>query len=232
MTRLPMAVESDPSSAGDLVTTGRTRAQTLSDARRQLRRGVLGTVVFATALYVYTLVQDAAAPIYSVETRWDAAIPLLPAAIYFYWMFFPFVVVAAFVSRSEDFLRIAVGALLAATIGWVCFLLFPASLVRPDLATLEPGPTRSLFSLLHWIDDSHNTFPSLHVSTTWICLFAFWRKRYRWLAAATALAIVLSTMFVKQHTLLDVAGGTVLAILVVPAASAASAWLCRIFPKL
>lgn len=199
---------------------------------RRLRRGMLGTLAFAAGLCVYTLVQSASLPIYSAETPWDAAIPLIPGFIFVYWMFFPFVVAAAFVSRAEDFLRIVIGALLAAVVGWLCFLFFPASLARPDPATLEPGVAQWLFSLLHWIDDSHNTFPSLHVSTTWISLLAFREKSYRWPAVAMAFLIVLSTLLVKQHSVLDVAGGTVLAVLVVPAASALSDRLIQAFPNL
>lgn len=225
-------LRSGPARAQALGTVEQAVQRPLAQRPSPLRRGIFGSAVFASGLLVYTLVQSAAVPVYSVETRWDAAIPLVPPFIFVYWMFFPFVVIAAFVARAEDFVRIVIGALLAAAVGWIAFLLFPASLSRPDPAALDPGVTQSLFALLHWIDDSHNTFPSLHVSTTWIALLAFRGKSYRWPAAVVAVMIVLSTLFVKQHTVLDVTGGTILAAFAIPVATALSARLCRTFPRL
>jgi len=105
--------------------------------------------------------------------------------------------------------------------GLVCFYAFPTAVPRPlmpvDVAQ-HPG-----FALLQGVDAAGNAFPSLHVATA---LFsAFWIDRLLrqfaapWLPRAVnvlwVLLIVYSTMAIKQHVALDVAGGTLLALLFV-----------------
>ena len=105
--------------------------------------------------------------------------------------------------------------------GLACFYAFPTAVPRPLLpvdVAQHPG-----FALLQGVDSAGNAFPSLHVATA---LFsAFWIDRLlrqfaapwppRTLNALWVLLIVYSTMAIKQHVALDVAGGTLLALLFV-----------------
>ena len=112
-----------------------------------------------------------------------------------------------------------VGALCAA--GLVIFYAFPTAVPRqllPVDVALHTG-----FALLQGVDAAGNACPSLHVATA---LFsAFWIDRLlrqlrapwppRALNALWLLLIVYATMAIKQHVALDVAGGTLLALLFV-----------------
>lgn len=112
-----------------------------------------------------------------------------------------------------------IGALCLA--GLLCFYVFPTAVPRPPLPVdlaLHPG-----FALLQGVDAAGNACPSLHVATA---LFsAFWIERLlrqlktpwplRALNAVWLLLIVYSTLAIKQHVVLDVAGGTLLALLFV-----------------
>lgn len=177
----------------------------------RLTRGLLGSGIFAGGLYVYTVVQDVADPQRTLSGAWDAAIPFVPELVLVYFLFFPFVVLAAFAAAPEDWLRILLACVLAAAVGWACFLALPASLSRPDPASAGSPLARELLGWLHRIDDSHNTFPSLHVAVTWIACLAFRHVRAFAPAVVVAVAISSSTLLVKQHTLLDVTGGLFLA---------------------
>ena len=98
---------------------------------------------------------------------------------------------------------------------------FPTTVPQPQLPldmALLPG-----FALLQGVDAAGNACPSLHVATA---LFsAFWIDRLlrhigtpgllRALNALWLLLIVYSTLAIKQHVALDVAGGTLLALLFV-----------------
>jgi membrane-associated phospholipid phosphatase len=174
-------------------------------------RGCLASAVFAGGLYAYTVIQDLALPEWRFGSAWDEAIPFVPGFVFVYLLFFPYVVLASFLARSENFSRFVVAGVLAALSGWVCFLFFPASLERPDPAGVSGALSGALLRWLHAIDDSHNTFPSLHVAVTWIACLGFRGTRCFLPALAAAVAISASTLFVKQHTLLDVAGGLALA---------------------
>ncbi len=201
------------------VATGRRR----DGSRSRRTRGWLGSGVFLGGLAVYALVQDSVAPRMTFQTPWDARIPFVPEMIFAYLLFFPYVVVAAFAAERSRFLTIVVAALLACLVGWTCFLVFPASLTRPDPASVGSPLLRTLFTYLHAIDDSHNTFPSLHVAVTWIAVFSFQGTRTFWPGLVLAALISCSTLLVKQHTLVDVGGGMVIAFSALIAAASITA---------
>ena len=60
---------------------------------------------------------------------------------------------------------------------------------------------------------SHNWFPSLHVALSTTAVLVLWRAwgRVPWGMIGWAAAISLSTLFVHQHHLADIAGGVLLA---------------------
>ena len=182
---------------------------TASDRSARIKRGVFGTIVFVVFFYGYFLVQDLAVPATTHESSWDAMIPFWPWMVVIYLVFIPYIVAAAFTTPADRFPVIVLAAIVAAVCGWICFLAMPVSLARPDLASLDPR-LRWVFGLVRAIDDSHNTFPSLHVAITWIGLAAFWSGRFHWLAVGAAVAISLSTLLVKQHAIIDVIGGMLL----------------------
>ena len=105
--------------------------------------------------------------------------------------------------------------------GLACFYAFPTAVPRPTLpvdVALHPG-----FALLQGVDAAGNAFPSLHVATA---LFsACWLDRLlrqfgapwppRVANALWLLLIIYSTLAIKQHVVLDVAGGILLALLFV-----------------
>ena len=112
-----------------------------------------------------------------------------------------------------------VGALCAA--GLAIFYAFPTAVPPPQLpvdVALHPG-----FALLQGVDAAGNACPSLHVATA--VFSAFWidwllrQLRAPWppraLNGLWLLLIVYSTMAIKQHVALDVAGGALLALLFV-----------------
>ena len=65
-------------------------------------------------------------------------------------------------------------------------------------------------------DKPLNAFPSLHVGMSTLATLFVYRKRKKLGLAVlpVTVLIILSTVFIKQHVLLDVAGGLVLAGLV------------------
>ena len=111
-----------------------------------------------------------------------------------------------------DRLRLWIGGLCAA--GLVVFLLWPTNVPPIDIDLSRYAG----FSMLRGVDAAGNAFPSMHVATaifTMLRLQDVWRR-----IGAPALirianltwcsAIVLSTLFIKQHVVLDVISGALL----------------------
>lgn len=96
---------------------------------------------------------------------------------------------------------------------FVTFRLFQTTVPRP----VVPGQDifMQLTRMVYQLDNPYNTFPSIHVMTSYIVFLGSKRtqkcsQKISWLAQGTAVLIILSTLFLKQHTLLDVAGGIIL----------------------
>lgn len=98
-------------------------------------------------------------------------------------------------------------------------------LLIPNGQDLRPlvMPRNNLFTRwvagLYSIDTNTNVFPSVHVVGSIGAALAVWDGLRRkpvlcWGTAALSVLICLSTLFIKQHAVLDVAGGAVLSALV------------------
>ena len=90
----------------------------------------------------------------------------------------------------------------------------------PNGQDLRPASPDGLFgaavATLYSVDTSTNVFPSLHVTGSIGAALAAWDalqrqdRLYCWSVCALTVLICLSTMFIKQHSLLDVVGGVAL----------------------
>ncbi len=173
-----------------------------------------GAFLLAAGLGIYSLVQKNATPgEFHLEGALDDWMPFVPWMVFIYLGCFPYLVVSASRMGRVRFRRALLAMILVCLVSWTCFLLIPAAVTRPDPASIETGWLRWIFECLHRVDASHNSFPSLHVGSTWVCTFAFLGRRTAWLWFIAAILISLSTMLVEQHTVADVIGGVVLATL-------------------
>lgn len=134
----------------------------------------------------------------------DNAVPFSPWAMPVYlshFLFLPFALLS--VRAHAVFVRSLKAMSLAAALACVVFVAYPTTFPRVDSA----GPW---FGLLNFIDTPANCFPSLHVALAAIAAWGL-REDGRPLAAAWSLAIIASTVLVKQHYAADAAGGLLLA---------------------
>jgi membrane-associated phospholipid phosphatase len=97
------------------------------------------------------------------------------------------------------------------------FVLLPTRTVRPDTTDLGSGVTADLYRNMIAIDGpAANAAPSLHVSLTCLLAWALCRDFPRWSLISVGLVglVWLSTLLTRQHHLIDVATGILLATLV------------------
>jgi membrane-associated phospholipid phosphatase len=109
-------------------------------------------------------------------------------------------------------------AIVVVLLSLLVFIIYPTQTApRPQL-TLEPGPTRELYKWMIEVDEPPaNAAPSLHVSLTCLLALALLRDFPRWwpLTVTGTLAVWAATLFTRQHHLIDVATGALLACVVV-----------------
>ena len=149
------------------------------------------------------------------ELAWDRLVPLQPAwalvygALYLFLILLPVLVV-----RQEELIRRTVRAYLTIWgFAYVCFLLYPTVAPRPAQALGEGFAAWGLH-LLYSADPPYNCFPSLHVAHSFVSALACFRvHRGVALSAMVCASLVgISTLFTKQHYVLDVLGGVLLAL--------------------
>lgn len=154
-------------------------------------------------------------------TQLDQCIPFYPVFILPYLMWFGYIALTLgwFTFRADDdsYYRFTRSVALGCTVFLAISALCPnGQRLRPDILP-GGGLMEELVRLLYRIDTPTNVFPSIHVYNSAVCCYAILGeerlRRRRGLAAATVtltLLIIAATVFLKQHTLLDVAGGLVL----------------------
>jgi membrane-associated phospholipid phosphatase len=115
-----------------------------------------------------------------------------------------------YVTDTDETYQLAATLIIGMVLAVTVYLVFPNKvLLRPEV-TPRDNPLTTLTLLVYHIDSEGNALPSVHVYNTVVLTVALLRtprfRRHRWLAAASmgvAGLIILSTFFVKQHSVLD-----------------------------
>lgn len=145
----------------------------------------------------------------------DGIIPLMPIWSLIYGALYVFLIMLPlFVVREEGHLRRTVRAYLFVWItAYLCFLAYPTIAPRPESLRVEGFGSWGL-SVLYGMDPPYNCFPSLHVAHSFVSALTCLRVHRGVGIAATigAVLVALSTLFTKQHYVLDVVAGLLLAV--------------------
>lgn len=144
----------------------------------------------------------------------DDVLPLQPVwALVYGTLYFFLILLPLFVVRDEEQLRQLFFAYLTIWLtAYACFLAYPTVAPRPP-KVLGDGFAVAGLRFLYGADPPYNCFPSLHVAHSFVSAFACHRVHRGVGAAAFAAAslVALSTLFTKQHYVLDVVAGVLLA---------------------
>jgi membrane-associated phospholipid phosphatase len=151
----------------------------------------------------------------SVELPIDSRLPFWPAAAALYLTITPMLLMAPFVLRDRASLRpLFVALMLETTIGAVFFLSLPID--DAPVACCEPTLAGTAFRIADAINLHHNNLPSLHVAFACTLALAYAPRASPGGAVALfgwAVAVSHSTLFTRQHFLLDVVAGVLLALI-------------------
>ena len=151
---------------------------------------------------------------YTPELALDRALPLIPAWSLVYGALYLFLILLPiFVIRQDDLIRRTVYAYLLIWItAYVFFVIYPTWAPRPLEVTGDGFAVWGLLAL-YSTDPPYNCFPSLHVAHSFVSALASYRvhRNLGILAMIVAALVALSTLFTKQHYVVDVIAGVILA---------------------
>lgn len=162
-----------------------------------------------------------------VHCRLDDLIPfckyaIVPYIAWFVWIPFTLFYFLHRMPRAE-FARLCVPLFAGMTAALVCYTLVPTALYLRPYRVYGSDIFARTVRLLYSIDTSTNVCPSIHVYNSVTLALAYCRSPHfmqngrRWVrAAAVALcaAIMLSTVLLRQHSVIDVLLGTLLALVI------------------
>ncbi|MDA1359923.1 phosphatase PAP2 family protein [Glycomyces luteolus] len=160
-----------------------------------------------------------------LRTPLDERIPLVPAFVIPYLSVFalaPLTFLVFGLRAADLLLSTLLAAVVLLLIAYTVYLTAQTYVARPD--ELGTGPLWDGLRLVYGNDEPYNAFPSLHTgfSTVFAIHWLRFGGRVGIICTTWCALVVVSTVFVHQHYLADLAGG-------IAAASLASfaAWRCR-----
>lgn len=149
-----------------------------------------------------------------LETPVDAYIPFVPAFVFAYLLYYPWLLLPALVIRRRDgFFRALLAYVIMQVLAICVYLVFPSRMLRPEIGGLPDGLVTDLITWVYRTDRGWNLFPSLHVAHSSLGAMLCWMHRRKAfpLALLGALLIAASTVLIKQHYVIDIPAGVLLA---------------------
>ncbi len=164
---------------------------------------------------------------YLISTSLDRYIPFCSYFIVFYLIWFPFCVILPFCiglqKNGTEFYRLILNLFMGMTLFILISIAFPNYLTIRHTIYYPHNVFESLVRIVQQHDTPKNVFPSIHVFNTVCIMEALMRskefgKRKKMLAVCwfLAIGIILSTVFLKQHSVLDAFAGIVLQMFLSP----------------
>ncbi len=172
--------------------------------------GLLAIIIIVAVTFLYMPIASISEQLHepiTLATPIDLSIPLVPSAIIVYWyIFYAFLffswVYLSFIQREFRNALVA-SFVLISFIAYAIYLLMPVQ--GPERIVSGTDFFSTQIQLLYDTDTHVNCFPSLHGSYSLLSAYGLWRakKEYGYIAWPTAIAVQISTLFVRQHWIAD-----------------------------
>ena len=158
-----------------------------------------------------------------VYTSVDASLPFVSLFIwpYVYWYFFVVgTVVYFFFKDKSSFYKNVAFLFIGMTICLIIFTVFPTTFDHRPINWSADPLSAYFIRFIYTADKCQNVFPSIHVYNSIGCAIALCHyqgfkhpKTVKVAGIVSAILITLSTMFIKQHSILDAVAASVLSII-------------------
>ena len=177
-------------------------------ALRLPRHRLMFLVLWLPYIGLYQLINrfPVFAPTELPMTALDRAAPFLPELLPLYVAYIPLFWWT--LARSENEVvanRIFYATHLQLLLCAAVWILFPVTMAREHFYLAASYNWADTF--WRWFDAPNNCLPSLHAANGLLFIQFNWHRPARWLHTAVAIAIIVSTVLVKQHYVVDLVAG-------------------------
>ena len=176
--------------------------------------------IFLLLILWFQYLKSTIVPKHIIYCSFDYYIPFVKEFVIAYFFWFAYMAMGLLYlgfKSKKDFYKLVLFLALCMSISYIIFIIYPNAQFPRPIITKRDIFSR-LVSFLYSIDGTNNVFPSIHVANAigvHVSLLNCDRlknsgkiKSASFIAMA---AICASTVLIKQHSVIDVAGGTVLA---------------------
>lgn len=158
---------------------------------------------------------------FDFTTSFDRAVPVIPSFMYIYFGCYIFWIINYILIGhlgKEHFYKYITADILSRFVCGLFFVFLPTTnLALRETVTLT-GSTlaEKLLQFLYMVDQPTNLFPSIHCLVSWFCFIGIRGQKaipkwYRVFSCIFAILVFISTQVTKQHYIVDVLGGVILA---------------------
>ncbi len=188
--------------------------------REQIEIIIALATAFIINLFAYSGAKFIAASWYHYDMTCevDGKVPFISWTVLIYFGCYIFWAVNYYLcarTDKEERNRYFCADTIAKIICFTLFLVIPTTNIRPDVSA-DSSIWGFFMRFLYEIDTPDNLFPSLHCLVSWLCWIGVRKRKdisilYRCFSLAFALLICVSTLTTKQHVIVDVFGGVLIA---------------------
>lgn len=186
---------------------------------------VFSYIVLYMAWFTY-LEQNVTEHYHVIESVLDQYIPFLEIFVvpYLLWFLYCFVTLGYFfLTSKEDFYKAAKLTITGMTIFLVICTIYPNGQNLRPAEFVNQNIFTDLVAMIYRTDTPTNVLPSIHVFNSVACYIAIAHneklKQYRWVQYGSlilTILIVMSTVFLKQHSIIDVIAALVMIAVIYP----------------
>ena len=155
-----------------------------------------------------------------VGSSFDDRIPFLPGFIYIYILwYFSLIVIPyyVYIKDKSSFFKYVVAIIISLVMCGIIYVIYPNSITRAEVTGTDLSS--KLVKLIYFLDTPVNCLPSIHCLYAYMFIFAIFdtkneSKLYiKIIITIFSIAVVFSTLFVKQHVIYDALAALIISII-------------------
>ena len=146
-----------------------------------------------------------------LESKIDLYIPFIPYFVYFYIIWYLAIILIPYLLYLKDklmFYKYYLSYILTIIISGIIYIIYPTKILRPNIIT--NNISTFLVNTIYKLDNPPiNLLPSMNCSFCFLFIFSTLlnkniEKKYRLIILILSILIILSTVFIKQHLIIDI----------------------------
>ena len=155
----------------------------------------------------------------NIEISLDRIIPFKSIFIipYIYWYVFILVGLVYILYKSRvEYIRVFIAIVIGMCFCYIVYYIFPTEINRPFVE--NSNLLNKLVNVIYNQDKPLNCLPSIHVLNTYFIMRytkSIYNKKFFYYTQIIGVLIILSTIFIKQHFVLDIIGSIILCELII-----------------